>query len=366
MLGFSNFGQVISSLLVQYTLSILAIISHFLYSLQYQLLRKLWLRSARGVKRDEQLIMAKRTMTRHLEALTSALAEFQEAQCFFSATLQIAAMIILPQYEIGEGSKDQILLRLTSANAFTPIILTLAHIDLLGGRNSKYLLCLSFLTFCLGSSTYWLSFPTTRGGGNFFEYEPPAVPIISCKNIAPFAPCYLQNQFFLFSLWNGENGIFYAQPQKIGLAVWIVTLVILIYRILFTFCTSGHVPRPCLQHVLVRVSHCWNTTLYSLKSLPYMRRILERYRSLPTSAATRELRQKILMYMGKRRTWVYVQIALGALALIMQLVSVIQVLQFSSNIISTEMGFGQIVAVGIWIPVLLEYAYLEFCEFRSP
>ncbi|KAH7393398.1 hypothetical protein BKA64DRAFT_86424 [Cadophora sp. MPI-SDFR-AT-0126] len=351
---------VMSSLLVQYTLSLLAIISHFLFYLRYQLHRNLWLRRAKGVKRDEQLITAKQILIRHLEALTSALVEFQKAQCFFSATLQIAAVIILPQYDIGQGSKDQILLRLTSANAFAPIILTLAHIDLLGGRNSKYLLILSFLTFCLGSSTYWLSFPTSRGGDNFFQYEPPAVPLMSCNNIAPFAPCYLHNQFYLFSLWTGDSGIFYAQPQKIGLGVWIISLLILVHRIMFTFCASGYLPLPAVQRLLAQILSSWKTFTTRIRALSYIHRLLEFCRAFPLTSIVGEWRQKTSISMRKQRTWVYVQIALGTMALIMQLVSVIQVLQFSSNIISTEMSFGQIVAVGIWVPVLLEYGYLEF------
>ncbi|KAG4440238.1 hypothetical protein IFR05_004257 [Cadophora sp. M221] len=330
---------VILSLLVQYTLSLLAIICHFLFYLRYQLSRKFWLRRTRGVNQDERPSLAKQSVTRHLQALTSALVEFQKAQCFFSATLQIAAIIILPQYEIGENSKDQILLRLISANTFAPIVLTLAHIDLLGGRNSKYLLNLSFITFCLGSSTYWLSFPARGGGHYYFQYTPPAVPIMSCNNVAPFAPCYLRNQFFLFSQWTGDSGIFYAQPQRIGLVVWIITLLIFAYRIVFTFCTSGYVPQPPLQRIINELSTFWTATLHRLTALSYI--------------------QRRLTIMSKRRTWVYIQIVLGTTALIMQLVSVVQVLQFSSNIISTQMSFGQIVAVGIWVPVLLEYGYLE-------
>ena len=46
----------------------------------------------------------------------------------------------------------------------------------------------------------------------------------------------------------------------------------------------------------------------------------------------------------------------------MQLTSIIEVLVFSSNLINTQMTFGQIVAVGIWIPVMLEYAYLEISK----
>ena len=61
----------------------------------------------------------------------------------------------------------------------------------------------------------------------------------------------------------------------------------------------------------------------------------------------------------KRRSWLYIQLFLGTAALVMQLVSSAQVLLLSANIIATQMTFGQIVAVGIWIPVFLEYGYLE-------
>ncbi|PVH78665.1 hypothetical protein DL98DRAFT_240983 [Cadophora sp. DSE1049] len=128
---------------------------------------------------------------------------------------------------------------------------------------------------------------------------------------------------------------------------------------MFTFCTSGYLPLLAVQRLLDQMSFSWNTFTNRLTALSYIHRMLEFCRAWPFTSVISEWRQETSVFMGKRRTWVYVQIALGTMALIMQLVSVIQVLQFSSNIISTEMSFGQIVAVGIWVPVLLEYGYLE-------
>ncbi|CZT46297.1 uncharacterized protein RSE6_06706 [Rhynchosporium secalis] len=350
---------VIMSLLVQYTLSLSAIICHFLFYIRYQLFRKWWLRKAKGAQRSESLSSAKRILARHLEALTSALVEFQKAQCFFSATLQIAAIIILPQYEYEENSKDQILLRLISANAFAPIVLTLSHIDLLGGRNSKYLLVLALVTFSLGSTTYWLSSPIWARGRNFYRYKAPMLPLMSCSNIAPFAPCYLRNQSFLFKLWTGDSGIFYTQPRKIGLAVWIVTLLLLIHKIVFIIGTLGIKPLPPLQRRFDQVTISFANTRDRLPSFSYVRKILGYFNALSLAITTKRQNQKVSVFMGKRRTWVYAQIIVGVMAVVMQLVSVIQVVLFSSNIISTKMSCGQIVAVGIWVPVLLEYGYLE-------
>ncbi|XMA12508.1 hypothetical protein WAI453_005299 [Rhynchosporium graminicola] len=188
------------------------------------------------------------------------------------------------------------------------------------------------------------------------------LPLMSCSNIAPFAPCYLRNQSFLFKLWTGDSGIFYTQPRKIGLAVWIVTLLLLIHKIVFIIGTLGIKPLPPLQRRFDQVTISFANTRDRLPSFSYVRKILGYFNALSLALTTKRQNQKVSVFMGKRRTWVYAQIIVGVMAVVMQLVSVIQVVLFSSNIISTKMSFGQIVAVGIWVPVLLEYGYLEISE----
>ncbi|CZS93773.1 uncharacterized protein RAG0_03907 [Rhynchosporium agropyri] len=144
-----------------------------------------------------------------------------------------------------------------------------------------------------------------------------------------------------------------------ALAVWIVTLLLLIHKIVFMIGTLGIKPLPPLQRRFDQVTISFANTRDRLPSFSYVRKILGYFNALSLALTTKRQNQKVSVFMGKRRTWVYAHIIVGVMAVVMQLVSVIQVVLFSSNIISTKMSFGQIVAVGIWVPVLLEYGYLE-------
>lgn len=305
----------------------------------------------------------------HLEALTSALVEFQKSQCFFAATLQIAAVIVIPGILGGVQTRDQVLIYLTAANSFSPIMLTLAQIKFLGGRSSWYLLTLSGITFVLGTATYWNSSPTLSGSSaNAMFYTNPATPIMSCGNLAPYAPCYVQNEFFLAELWPAIGGVFYRLPEKTGLAVWITSLIMLLYQTVSKLLDIRRNRQRVERHLrdcrdlLEAICDIAITKIKTYK--------LGKQLSLRTTQLSNQLRVPFILAstlktIRQESLWDHVQIGLGTIALVVQLVTVIEVLVRSSNIISTQMTFGQIVAVGIWIPVLLEYGYLEICKHSS-
>lgn len=303
---------------------------------------------------DSSLAASQTIYTQHLGALTSALVEFQKAQCFFSTTLQIAALIVLPDYLSQVRGKDQILLRLASGNAVAPIMLTLTHIGFLGGRNSWYLLTLSGVSFTLGTATYWASSPQFSGSAidAYYFYENPVVPVMSCGNLAPFAPCFNRNNFFKSGKWDQITGVTYNNklPETFGLAVWIISFLILFYRIVSKVCKTSNNDARLLIHLRsLRQSLAGETPVLSSTK--------------PALLRLKTLRQKAYILGLKQRSWDYLQLAAGSVAVLLQLISVIQVLEFSSDIMPTQMSFGQIVAVAIWVPVLLEYVYLDFSEF---
>jgi hypothetical protein len=316
--------------------------------------------------REERILQAGKNLDHHLEPLTSALVEFQKSQCFFAATLQIAALIVIPS-EFNQGrTRDQILLNLTAANAFSPIMLTLAHIDFLGGRNSWYLLILSGMTFVLGTATYWDSSPTLSGSSlQSIVYTNPAAPLMSCGDMAPYAPCYLQNEFYENELWPMLGGILYILPEKTGLAVWLVSFTMFLYQTTSKVLdikknrprVAVHIRRFCDEIKATR-----DMLISKINSFKIGQRLLQLGMRLSTGLRLPVIYQKFRDAICKEDSWEYAQLILGTAALMIQLITVIDVLVNSSNIISTQMSFGQIVAVGIWIPVLLEYGYLEICE----
>lgn len=134
---------------------------HAAYYASYKITQNRCRRVLGGVTPAAALARAEKELKRHLEALTSGLVEFQKSQCFFAATLQVAALIVLTPYLQQVQEKNQILLRLAAANSFAPIMLTLTHIEILAGRNSKYLLILASICFILGPLNSLVT-PSTR------------------------------------------------------------------------------------------------------------------------------------------------------------------------------------------------------------
>jgi hypothetical protein len=320
------------------------------------------------------LSRAEEKVKRHLEALTSGLVEFQKSQCFFAATLQVAALIVLTPYLQQVQGKNQILLRLTAANSFAPIMLTLAHIEILADRdrNSSYLLLLSSICFILGTAVYWNAAPQLTGSSinAYDEYTNPAVPIMSCGNLAPFAPCFVGNEFFGFGLWPQFLGVSYSSAEKIGLAVWIMSFLIWIYRIVYVTAASDAFS-PLFQKAyrgLKDLCHSikliWQTTISKIPDSKHIRKLSEIWskNGVVRTLGIWYIKAASLINPGGKRFWNYLQLVLGTAALLLQFISIIEVLVFSFGIINTQMTFGQIVAVGIWIPVMLEYAYLEISK----
>ncbi|CZR60067.1 uncharacterized protein PAC_09962 [Phialocephala subalpina] len=350
---------VILSLMIQYSLSIDAFMLHFLFDQQYRLKKWRWRRKGNPESASKSLAEAKKTRKEHLEALTSAVVEFQKSQCFFAATLQIASLIVLPTFGPGEHNRDRVLLRLTAANAIAPIVLTLAHIEVLGGRNSTYILLLSALTYVLGTAAFGVSLPVYGGGFLFLNYDNPTIPVLSCGNLAPFAPCYLGNEFFLYGFWTNNSGIFYSETQNTGLTVWILTSGIMLYRLRFAFITGALDLKQPVKTLRSNCLHLYRKISNFMKSFRYIERAVLFCKSTTIYHISTKACHDLLIFLGKSTSWLYIQILFGTIALSMQFVSVIQVFDLSSNIIATQMSSGQIVAVGIWVPVLLEYGYLE-------
>jgi hypothetical protein len=350
---------VILSILIQYTISLFGILIHAAYYASYKITQNRNRRDLGGVTLRAALARAEKKLKRHLEALTSGLVEFQKSQCFFAATLQVAALIVLTPYLQQVQEKNQILLRLTAANSFAPIMLTLTHIEILAGRNSNYLLILASICFILGTAVYWNAAPQLTGHSinAYEEYKNPAVPIMSCGNRAPFAPCFVRNDFFRFGLWPQFLGVSYASAEKTGLAVWIMSFLIWIYRVVYVTAASN-----AFSPLFQKFYRGWVIT----SKIPESKhlQLSLRWRRNSTVQKLGHWCIEITSRINPRgkHFWNYLQLILGTAALLLQFTSIIEVLAFSSNMINTQMSFGQIIALGIWIPVILEYAYLEISE----
>ncbi|KAF8862053.1 hypothetical protein BDZ45DRAFT_223394 [Acephala macrosclerotiorum] len=226
-------------------------------------------------------------------------------------------------FNIGDHNRDRVLLRLTAANAFAPIVLTLAHIELLGGRNSTYILLLSTLTYVLGTAAFWLSLPVFGGGFLFLNYENPMIPALSCGNHAPFTPCYLGNEFFLYGFWTNNSGGFYSATQNTGSTVWIISSGIMLYRLGFSFISGALDLEQPLKTLRSNSLQLYQNISNFLKSFRYIARAISFCKSTIIYQTSTNACLLPLTFLSKTKSWLYIEILLGTIALIMQLVSVI-------------------------------------------
>jgi hypothetical protein len=149
-----------------------------------------------------------------------------------------------------------------------------------------------------------------------------------------------------------------------------MTFLIWIYRVLYATATTVAFS-PLFKQAwdgLKKLSHSlkliWRTTIAKIPNSKHLRKLSEIWKKNKVVQESRKWFTKLAAFikLKEKRFWNYLQLVLGTAALLIQLTSIIEVLVFSSNLINTQMTFGQIVAVGIWIPVMLEYAYLEISK----
>lgn len=67
--------------------------------------------------------------------------------------------------------------------------------------------------------------------------------------MTPFAPCFVENEFYYYKLWTQFQGIYYSLPEHIGLFVWIVSFLILLCRVLVKLWHTGNVEEVMMIYV---------------------------------------------------------------------------------------------------------------------
>jgi len=350
------------SLIMQYSISLLAVGLHALFvSIHFMRQRKL--QNHPSAENDslisKPLKADRKNLNRHLGALTSALIEFQKAQCFFSATLQVAAIIVLGDILYKAEDKNNLLLRLASANAFSPILLTLVHINLLGGRRSWYILSLSTITYLLGTMTFQLATNMQRGNYNYFSNI--EIDVLSCGGYSPIAPCFRNNDNYATGKWGT-----YGDPLPLyypALWVWILSSLIWMIQIMEKICGTKRVKDFMKSNRGVLVTRqAFRTHFKAFASQPSTKVKLTSGKLFLPTLPRKRFHGAMLRQLRKGRFWLLVQLLIGMGGLIAQLAFIINSMLNSYKLIPKRMTFGQIVAMGIWIPVLLEYVYLEYSK----
>ena len=107
------------------------------------------------------------TTKRHTQAIVTTLVDFQKAQCYFAAAIQIAALVLISQIQSAAKQNEEVssvtapsipdyldaqLLVTISTSGLVPVIFTLTCIARYG-RQSWYMILLALITAILSTGT---------------------------------------------------------------------------------------------------------------------------------------------------------------------------------------------------------------------
>ena len=285
-----------------------------------------------------------RTATRelHIRRVLAATVDFHKAQCYFSSTIQITALILYSQsiraYARVFGRKfytnkqyDLTDLADLSALAFTALIpnaLTLSCIAKYG-RQSWYLIIISFITMVLGTATWGMSIQSIH---IIYKYARHAGPYYEFQNYIDIDKCSIDGNYsqILYSLCGSEyterqtraiNEFEDGKTGFTGVAFYIAWLVSVL---------------SILVCVWDKVASHYQSTLFAQK----------------LQAATRNPRVRTFLTASALILWPFCFAAQFYY----------YYTYFKMGYVSKFWSFGQIISVSVWVPSLVEFAYIQYSK----
>lgn len=268
---------------------------------------------------------------KHIQSMMMATVDFQIAQCYFAAAIQIAALVFTAQeYELirwvaSPGLLDTGFLFTLATSGFAPTILTLALITRYG-RQSWYLIFLSSIVFVLStgmlaaSSNKWYATP----------FDPAYGVVTLCGN-------FLASD--LTTAWCGPNGLFSDSghsPTAINKVIWVMWANSLLWLI---YCVSKK----------IRTSDRFLPRATKLGSICQCRFALSDCH--PMGSLGSRLGQGLFVFLWSLslgyQIWLYAVILREAIT-------------------NYTWSFGQILPILIWAPCLVEFVNLEISKSSRP
>ena len=258
-------------------------------------------------------------LQKYLPALISGLVDFQKAQCFFMIAVQVAALVIitrgslLPAKSIVEVQLNYSLLQMISVNCYLPVTFTLLNLRVFG-KKSFYVFLLSLITFSLCVATQLL-LTQINMSGIISPIGPP-----ECGAISLTSWCTIS----LSDNYDEEDGQSINSTQYSPLAATIMALLAI-----DQFLVLRLIPLRRLMRLAPRLRHK-DRIKYWIKTVAYL--------------------------------VVCIFYALAFATQIMNLQSLIKL----GAIDTKSWGFGQIVAITVWLAPLVDYFKSVFRECNQP
>ena len=281
----------------------------------------------------------------HTEALVTGLINFHKMQCYFASTTQIAALVLAHDSQkdtailfnnvyMDTGSYrdflDTSFLVLLALSAIIPITVSLACATRYG-RQSWFILIFSLVAFVLSTATL----------SNFYLYA---------------------NKF-------GEPGDFYSpigNENYIGDTNYAIGGTIA--DSLFPLCGTSWLDNNSLSASTLTSSWVWVAWVncFIWMFLCFMSKLsgnkciksgLDRFGSILDKL------QHILAIMGRD----HIPAIIFAIASLLCFAAQFYLLSVFGrhSFISPEWSFGQIIAVNVWVPAIVEYIYIEYSKFHT-
>ena len=290
----------------------------------------------------------------HINRMVIALVDFHKAQCYFSCVIQITALALFRESKVFMGggysgppadqSHDQFdtsILIVLATSGLIPVNLVLACI-MRYGRHSWYLLILSLITTILATATLIASYYYTHVYGKpgyWYQND-------------------LGDTFDNTSAYDG--GVSCSLPSTAH-----------VDDMIFPLCGNWKLANNLLPTGVIDNGWIWavwaNCIIWLFLGLGikcYNLEVLARYHEKVMQFGTKLTLIKHLIQKSRTyTTWIIVS------AIPWSVCSAGQFYLFDAflkhSVISYEWSFGQIIAVTIWLPCLVEFVYIEWSKFHK-
>ena len=290
----------------------------------------------------------------HINSMVIALVDFHKAQCYFSCVIQITALALFRESKGASGGTystspadqfndafDTSILMVLATSGLIPVNLILACI-MRYGRHTWYLLILSLITTILATATLIVSYYYTYVYGEpYGDYEND-----------------LSNPFDISNAYGG--GVSCTLPSTVS-----------VEEMIFPLCGNSKLANNLLPTGLLENGWMWlvwaNCIIWLFLGLGikcYSLKVFARRRENSMRFVMRVSFIKHLIKRGRSSTtWIIVSVIPWFLCFAGQfyLFSAF----FEHSVISYEWSFGQIIAVTVWLPCLVEYVYIEWSRFHK-
>lgn len=271
-----------------------------------------------------------------LDPLVAAMIDFQKAQCFFALALEIATLIILSSpnrmtatfgsFTMSDLSNEYDLMSAISMGGFVPITFTLLTIHI-ADRRSWFLLFLTTVTVLVSAITYIKLLRVGSVNPSVLRHPPAGV--LECGTANPLRYCAL-------GFFDLKKPSFWKSPGATSLCISTVMLLCLVGD------HFAHIFEASAKQLMTRTDDPW--AIFKFK------RQAERHRRL--NQTIQMLCLTIWTLFCAAYGWAFAQL--------------FRTLSTSNPTAAGSSGFvwsfGQIVAITVWIPSIIELLYLMASE----